>query len=516
MRFLRTIRPLGLPLGLPQYCARPPPAVYSALAPRLRGGFCLCAFGPLLVRQRIAAGRSLLPSHSRLSRRPAAWRRPPPGDPGAFPPLGAQVAKAAGPAHARPPPPRVPPDPRRVAEPTERDPSLDSQLPPGATWESRCIPPGTPLRSAPYWTPPQQSAQTKSMLRDLNSYLRFRVPQGKYNAGGWVPLSDACLAVGCDREELIAAIEELAPAGYYPAQMEGPFRQRFELDLIGLGRVRVMQGHGINVDINSLGHRYPPGPEDTYSIPPATRLWHATLPSHMPSIARRGLLAGGTRGETGAMQRGGDRQHVHTIPVFGPFPEWTLRAVQDSFHGRESPVILEIDIQRAIALGVTFVRNAGGVVLTRGIELEEGKWGLPPSCFNNFWALPGLMFQPSLLDRPAEPEPAAPPVRDPGASMPNTLPPGVQDSPMNYPPGHPMVDYRITRLFPLTWNPRWPKGDWVAHSRCQRALDHRAIADLKKQGISRISTDAYVQAWLKSRTIVRSGSTWQTSSRSGA
>ena len=125
------------------------------------------------------------------------------------------------------------------------------------------------------------------------------------------------------------------------------------------------------------------------------------FPANMSSIARRGLLAGGTRGETGAMQRGADRQHVHTIPVFAPFVDWTLRAVQDSFHGHESPVIVEIDIQRAIALGVLFIRNAGGVVLTRGIALGDGMWGLPPSCFNNFWALPGLHvpavpFGPSL------------------------------------------------------------------------------------------------------------------------
>ena len=71
--------PFGLwafPPGLPQFCVRPLLAVYSAFAPQLRGGFRLCAFGPLLARRRIAAGPSLPPVHSRPSRRPAVWRRP--------------------------------------------------------------------------------------------------------------------------------------------------------------------------------------------------------------------------------------------------------------------------------------------------------------------------------------------------------------------------------------------------------------------------------------------------------
>ena len=313
------------------------------------------------------------------------------------------------------------------------------------------------------------------------------------DTAGWVPLIEAANAIGATIEELAEWVSELAPHGYYPTHQEGQYRQRFQLDLEAQ-RIRAVQGHGFTIDIETLGEPYGLG---TTNFPEATRLWHATLGKHKTGIVSRGLAAGGLTG---------DRAHVHLVPVFQPFEAWTRKALKDHFGTTSDSIIVEVDVQRAIAAGIRFYRNVGGIVLTRGVPLDAGGYGIPPQCLTVCWNAATLQQTFSLLDFRAPRD--QPDVQPEAEGRCPDLPPGCYPGLAVMPKGR-SLDGRLLRLYPLTWRHTWPQNAWMTELALHmKSMDRRLHDEVTvKGGTKCVSTDNYVYAWLAARRCDRGGPT---------
>ena len=128
-------------------------------------------------------------------------------------------------------------------------------------------------------------------------------------------------------------------------------KQRFAVNDAGT-HIRAVQGHSVPIDSSKLLRQLSSG--DIGDLVP-THALHSTYFSCVPSIMKKGLLPGGTRGER-------FRRHVHLAMSHSPAAG--LREGSD--------VILEIDLMRAHNVGCVFYVSDNNVILTEDC--------IPPPC----------------------------------------------------------------------------------------------------------------------------------------
>lgn len=140
-------------------------------------------------------------------------------------------------------------------------------------------------------------------------------------------------------------------------------KQRFALleDDGGRALIRANQGHSMEgIDMDELCG------EPILDLEDGEVCCHGTYESHFDSILRRGLLAGGSQGQT-------FRRHVHFS--IRPPGETVISGMRQNCQ-----IAIYVDLSRAAREGVRFYRSANNVILSEGVG-----GAVPPAYIDRVW-----------------------------------------------------------------------------------------------------------------------------------